>query len=446
MLHSQFQINRGRALPLLTPALLLLTPVAQLQAQGKLTPPGAPAPTMKTLDQVEPRTDLQAVTLPPGVTTDVSYHYIINQPGSYYLSANLDVSKPNGIHINAEAVTLDLNGFEIARASGSSGNGIEIAAASHRASVRNGSIKGFAYGVRSIRSGSIAHSCSFSDLVVSECTNTGIFAGEGSALQACRAHDNSGSGIYADFGSSVTNCSAHNNTGFDAISTNAGSALTNCAVYNNTGTYGILANGGSLLTNCTAFLNTVTYGIFVNVSSSLTNCTAYSNTSSSTTSAGIRASSGSTITHCTANFNISTAATSTPTSGMGFYVGSGSTIQGCTAYSNQGDGINVVSDTVVRNNTCDSNGSDGDGAGIHATSSDNRIEGNNVTGNDRGIDMGGSGSFIIKNSASGNLSNYEIVSNNKVGIIVSAPNSGAISGSSGGVGVGSTDPWANFSY
>src|SRR3954462_11790995 len=94
--------------------------------QGSLTPPGAPAPTMKRLDEVEPRTNLQASPAPAGVdTTNSNYQFIINQPGSYYLSANLDVAKTNGIQINAEGVTLNLNGFQISRVT-PSGNGIEI--------------------------------------------------------------------------------------------------------------------------------------------------------------------------------------------------------------------------------------------------------------------------------------------------------------------------------
>src|SRR3954464_10199059 len=87
--------------------------------QGSLTPPGPPAPTMKRLDEVEPRTNLQATPAPAGVdTTSPNYHFVINQPGSYYLSANLAVTKANGIQINAEGVTLDLNGFQISRAGG----------------------------------------------------------------------------------------------------------------------------------------------------------------------------------------------------------------------------------------------------------------------------------------------------------------------------------------
>lgn len=55
----------------------LLAPAA-VQAQGALTPPGSPAATMRTLDQVQPRTPLATA----GVT--------ISAPGSYYLTGNLN--------------------------------------------------------------------------------------------------------------------------------------------------------------------------------------------------------------------------------------------------------------------------------------------------------------------------------------------------------------------
>src|SRR2546423_14193754 len=127
--------------------LLCLSPLPAL-AQGSLSPPSAPGLTFKTLQQIEPRTDLQAIPAPAGVDTgNANYHFIINQSGSYYLSANLGVTKANGIQINAAGVTLDLKGFEISRASGAGGNGIEIKVTAHRASVRDGSIKGFGYGV-----------------------------------------------------------------------------------------------------------------------------------------------------------------------------------------------------------------------------------------------------------------------------------------------------------
>jgi hypothetical protein len=78
--------------------------------QGALTPPGAPAPMMKSLDQVEPRTPVDAVHTPG----NGSALFIISQPGSYYLTTNIfGVSDKDGVQIIANNVTLDLNGFSL---------------------------------------------------------------------------------------------------------------------------------------------------------------------------------------------------------------------------------------------------------------------------------------------------------------------------------------------
>ena len=58
---------------------------------GDLNPPaGSVAPTMKTLDEVEPRIAINAVNT-PGDSNSV---YRISQPGSYYLTGN--VTAPAG--------------------------------------------------------------------------------------------------------------------------------------------------------------------------------------------------------------------------------------------------------------------------------------------------------------------------------------------------------------
>jgi parallel beta-helix repeat protein len=116
---------------------------------------------------------------------------------------------------------------------------------------------------------------------------------------------------------------------------------------------------------------------------------------------------------------------------------------------NQGDGISILSDTAARDNTCDSNGLAGNGAGIHAKGTENRIDGNNVSNNDRGIDVDDVRNFVIRNSARDNAGmNYVIVAGNRVGAIVVPPLSGDIAGDtdSDAAGVGTTDPWANFTY
>ena len=83
-------------------ACFIFHPASFLVAQGPLTPPGAPAPTMKALSQVEPRTDVQQLA------GDGSNSFIISQPGAYYLTANITgASGKNGISIRADNVTID---------------------------------------------------------------------------------------------------------------------------------------------------------------------------------------------------------------------------------------------------------------------------------------------------------------------------------------------------
>src|SRR5919199_598511 len=93
-----------------------LTFLTAALGQGSLTPPASPGATMKTLQQIEPRADLQSEPPPFGVSTaSPDYEFVITEPGSYYLSRNLGATKPSAIRILAEDVTLDLNGFEIFR-------------------------------------------------------------------------------------------------------------------------------------------------------------------------------------------------------------------------------------------------------------------------------------------------------------------------------------------
>src|ERR1039458_5339386 len=78
-----------------------LSAIQRASAQGSLTPPGAPAPTMLTLSQIEPRTPITSVP------------YTISIPGSYYLTTNITATTSNSIVINTNGVTLDLSGFTI---------------------------------------------------------------------------------------------------------------------------------------------------------------------------------------------------------------------------------------------------------------------------------------------------------------------------------------------
>ena len=85
-----------KKIALLLPVALLL-PALPCAAQGPLSPPGAPAPTMKTLEQIEPRTPISSLP------------YTITNSGSYYVVSNLH-STGHGIVIEVSGVTVDLMG------------------------------------------------------------------------------------------------------------------------------------------------------------------------------------------------------------------------------------------------------------------------------------------------------------------------------------------------
>ena len=305
--------------------------------QGSLTPPGAPAPLMKTLQQIEPRIDLQNAPASAVTTSNASYHFIITQPGSYYLSANLGVTKLNGIQISVPDVTLDLNGFHISRASGTGGSGIEIHYNGHRSSLRNGSIRGFAQGIDTLSSaGDTAHGCAFRELAVSFCSVFGIQAGEFAILESCHAGANSGTaGIQAGFGSTLTNCTASRNLSQFGIDASNNCTLINCAAIFNrgaTGTAGIRTADDCTIIHCTADSNTGA-GMLAGIGALFANCAARENTGD-----GFTAGDGSALKNCVARVN----------DGDGIDVGSGAALSNCVAEANQGEfGITVVSDSVL---------------------------------------------------------------------------------------------------
>ena len=197
--------------------LLLFILPAIVCAQGQLTPPagafsgGAPAPSMKSLDQIEPRIPL---TQPANSTAGLT----ISAPGSYYLTGNVTVASGDAITITASNVTLDLNGFTLATTATSFvGNAISIQDTRRNIIVRNGVIDG--NGVVDASSGAVSGSgfrcgilcdASMSDCLVSHVNvrgvgEIGIYLDENSTIDHCVAEHCGNIGLRAQV---VTHSSA----------------------------------------------------------------------------------------------------------------------------------------------------------------------------------------------------------------------------------------------
>ena len=198
-------------------------------AQGQLTPPdGAvghdgPAPTMKTLDQHEPRRPLRPGS--NGVTQNANGGFTISASGSYYLEGNLTVRTGDGIVIDSGNVSLDLSGYTIFSFAGEPTGadpdaGIRIAGAYTGIAIANGHIwsgttlNGTAYAKAGFSYGVFANSTAQGANRITNLSVTGTHAGgihvnggHSSLITGCSVHTIAGHGIA---GHTVVDCVAEN--------------------------------------------------------------------------------------------------------------------------------------------------------------------------------------------------------------------------------------------
>jgi len=411
-----------RRLMLGAAGLLGAAALSRVVSAGPLNPPAGPVtPTGKTLTDIEPRIAINDVNTPG----DAASTFRITQPGSYYLTGNLTgESGKHGIDILTGGVTLDLMGFELKGVPGSH-NGVRVLGVFSSIAVRNGAIHG--WGQSGIEASNATNMCC--DGIMARGNGLfGISIGSGGVISDCAASGNTSTGISTSAGAAILNCSAQNNAGRGVFASD-GSVLLNVSAQSNTNE-GIGVGSRSIVTNCSAFGSGLR-GIGANDGCTITDCTV-----SNSGAVGIRVFNDCTISGCTSLNNTT----------HGIDGGNGTIISNCTTRKNGLHGIRATSECTIRACASSGNGIGGDGAGIAVEGSDNRIEDNNCTGSDWGIRVTGAGNFIMRNTCSGNTTaNWSVVASNKC-LVVNGANAAAITGDSGGVSPGSTDPNANFTY
>jgi len=205
----------------------------------------------------DPRIPVNSMNTPG----DADSLFMITQPGSYYLTANISgEANKDGIEIAASNVTLNLNGFALV-GQGSS-NGILVSGIRRNLAVSNGTIESWGTGCSAQEtSGSVfdhlqLHSnsgdgltvfgsqCRVSDSISRSNDGNGIRVNRATIVERCVAYSNGQDGIRANADCVITHCSMENNDddGIDAFR----AVITECSSADNSGD-GIEISSGSFV-------------------------------------------------------------------------------------------------------------------------------------------------------------------------------------------------------
>lgn len=346
--------------------------IARSVRAGPLDPPNGPvAPTGKTVQQIydkiartdaglaEPRIPVQSL---PGSATAL---YVISQPGSYYLTGNIQgVAGKNAIEVAADRVSIDLGGHTIQGGATTAG-GIRVISAGggvrrQGLTVIDGEVVGCDIGVD-------AHDC------------------EQILLSRVRSLQNRGKGIWVAANSRIVECIANGNSDTGIECSDHDHLIESCIADNNSAN-GILGNyTGNIISRCTCRSNG---------------------------GRGIGVAYESLIQDCIVSFN----------GGSGVYAGAAAIVSRCSGAFN-GSGVEANGENIVSGCTFSqcSNGILVQGSGTR-----NRIEDNHLVRCGTGIAVAGNGNMVIRNAVTGATTAYAIAAGNSFGPIVNVAGVGDI--------------------
>lgn len=444
---------------------------------GPLTPPtGTLASTGKTLTEVEPRIAISATNTPG----DASNVVVISQPGSYYLTENLSVpSGKNGINIQTDHATIDLNGFAITGRPGSlTGITAPNFSGGQTHHIRNGAVKGLGgFGINlASTQGSILEG-----LTVEDCGNVGLqISGTQTRISRCAAFRNASHGYSISADGVLSDCVSGLNTGNGFICS-VHAVLDRCTSSND-------ANGFALAFAVATSCSYTGSGIGFSTIGALTatGCRAVGGAIGfASTSTGLQAHLRNCVADsCGLGFQligtsgrvVIESCTASNSSGNGFSLADGATIIDSVARNNAGFGMSINSNGVFRRCTllansvqyamnaanncvidachftsntvggvlcssantitnCTFTANGGAGAAVRMNGTGNAIDTCQFNNNATAISSTVGGNAITRNRLAGNTTKYSLIGTNFVGTSVTTA-----------AGLATANAWANIEF